>query len=67
MEEAVPSNDAPVNDTANLMSPDAPLSWMAEFENYDWSSFLVVSSFYGNYDETETGVITADPLNHPLL
>lgn len=67
-ETAALSNDIPANMAAvNTMSPNQLPPVAVDFDNYDWSNFLIPNSYYTNFDEAEVGNITADPLADPLL
>lgn len=63
------SNTATSNQavTTPVSLPDPPLLDTTEFENYDWSNFLVPSAPVENYDWTGLGNVYVDPLDNPLL
>lgn len=66
-EATIPANDAMNNISTNIMSPNHSHPGSSEFDNYDWSNFLIPNSFYPTCDETDGATITADPLDNPLL
>ena len=53
--------------TTPVSFPGPPLLDTTEFENDDWSNFLVPSTAVENYDWTGLGNICVDPLDNPLL
>ena len=66
-EAAALSSDIAANMAMDAISPNQPPPVTVDFDNYDWSNFLIPNSYYPNFDEAEVENITADPLANPLL
>ncbi|KAL1861096.1 hypothetical protein Plec18170_001611 [Paecilomyces lecythidis] len=66
-EEHTSSNVITADVTAIVTPTEIPPSGLGDFDDYDWSNFLVPQSSYTNYDEAAAETITADPLDNPLL
>lgn len=65
--ETTPTMDAPSGTVGNVATPNPP-SGLAELDDYDWSKFVIPTSFYPTYDEAAAvGTIAADPLDNPFL
>ncbi|KFA77542.1 hypothetical protein S40288_08693 [Stachybotrys chartarum IBT 40288] len=66
-EENTSSNNHPPDMPAIVTPFSIPPPGSGDFNDYDWSNFLIPQSYYAGYDGVAAGTITADPLDNPLL